>query len=613
MCGIFAAVDLGGFFIDEDYNRFVQLADLIRYRGPDDCGYLRLNAKQRGHDSSALFDIFLANRRLSILDLSPAGHQPMTDGNGRWITFNGEIFNFVELRKELEAAGHEFQTGTDTEVILHVYDAYGVAGFSKLNGMWAFALVDLPQRMVVLSRDRFSIKPLYKYQSPDQRIYFASELKQLLPLLPRRTPNSDVIATFLTQGFVDYSRETFFSGIERIPAKTNLLMCMNTGMVVEQMYWDYREERPVHAVALEEEFRELLMDSTKIRLRSDVKVGVLLSGGLDSSTVAYCSHKLSGGSLETFSVVSEDKRYSEDQFIDAFSRETGIKNRKLVFKDSDVRQTLRQTLLHADEPFGSFSVVAQYRIFDLIKKETDVTVLMSGQGADEILLGYLKFFFFHVQELVRRRRYAKAIGELLCSFIRRTAVRHFRFGDAKRYIPFWNARKAFGYVRHEPKILTVWESTALRTRQIADIDCYSIPALTRYEDRNSMAHSLEVRHPFLDHRLVEFALNLPTELKLNGGWSKLILRESFPELPAQLRWRRDKQGFVTPEEAWLKHELQGLVKETFRKSLLADMGILDDHAFLSYYEAFRQGRPMTSYSEIARAVITEAWAKKYLS
>jgi asparagine synthase (glutamine-hydrolysing) len=388
---------------------------------------------------------------------------------------------------------------------------------------------------------------------------------------------------------------------------------MNTGKIAEQAYWDYREEQPADNVAWVEEFRELLMDSTKIRLRSDVKVGVLLSGGLDSSTVAYGSHKLSSGSLETFSVVSEDKRYSEDRFIDAFTQGTGIKNRKLVFKDSGARQALRQTLLHADEPFGSFSVVAQYEMFELIKRETDVTVLMSGQGADEILLGYLKFFFFHVQELLRRGCYAKAAGELLYSLIRNTAVRQFQLGDAKRYIPFWNARKAFGYVRYQPNVLTVWESTDLRARQIADMDCYSIPALTRYEDRNSMAHSLEVRHPFLDHRLVDFALNLPTELKLNRGWSKLILRESFPELPKQLRWRRDKQGFGTPEEAWLKSEFSGFVKETFRKSLLADMGIVDDEAFLSYYEAFRQGRPMTSHSEIARALITEAWAQEYLS
>src|SRR5580692_2549854 len=144
MCGIFAAVNLDGFFVVEDCDRFVKLADLIRYRGPDDCGYLRLNSKKRRSDSETLFDIFLANRRLSVLDLSPAGHQPMTDGNGRWITFNGEIFNFVELRKELVAAGHQFRTGTDTEVILHVYDAYGPEGFSKLNGMWALVLVDLP-------------------------------------------------------------------------------------------------------------------------------------------------------------------------------------------------------------------------------------------------------------------------------------------------------------------------------------------------------------------------------------------------------------------------------------------------------------------------------------
>jgi asparagine synthase (glutamine-hydrolysing) len=611
MCGIFVAIDLRGFFVSEDRDRFVELTDLISYRGPDGRGHICLSAKRSGNQPGDLFDTFLGNRRLSILDLSTAGHQPMAGANGTWITFNGEIFNFVELRTELEAVGHEFRTGTDTEVILHIYEAYGAAGFSKLNGMWAFALVDLPSRTVVLSRDRFSIKPLYMYRSPDQRLYFASEIKQLLPLLPRKTLNSDVMATFLTQGLVDYSRNTFFQGIERLPAKRNLSICMGTGQITEQTYWNYRQERVDDSMSLEK-FRELVKDSTKIRLRSDVKLGVLLSGGLDSSIVAYNSHSLSSAPLETYSVVSEDKRYSEDQFIDALSHDIGVKNRKLIFRQGDAIDALRHCLFHADEPFGSFSVVAQYKIFELIKRETDVTVLLSGQGADEILLGYLKYFFFYIRQLAGQRRYARAITELLGSLIHRTALRQFRFQDAKRYIPSLNSDGALGYVRHRPSVLPLWKSLDLRSRQIGDIDEYSVPALTRYEDRNSMAHSLEVRHPFLDHRLVDFALDLPIERKLKNGWSKIILRESFPELPAKVGWRRDKQGFITAEEVWLKGGLAPFVRKMFQGSLLAELEILNDTEFLSHYDSFRQGRGIASHSEISRTVIAEAWAQQFL-
>jgi asparagine synthase (glutamine-hydrolysing) len=611
MCGIFVAIDLRGFFVSEDRDRFVKLTDLISYRGPDGRGQICLSAKRPGNQADDLFDTFLGNRRLSILDLSTAGHQPMAGANGTWITFNGEIFNFVELRKELEAVGHEFRTGTDTEVILHIYEAYGAAGFSKLNGMWAFALVDLPRRTIVLSRDRFSIKPLYMYRSPDQRLYFASEIKQLLPLLPRKTLNADVMATFLTQGLVDYSRNTFFQGIERLPAKTNLSICMGTGQITEQTYWNYREEKVDDSTSIDK-FRELVKDSTKIRLRSDVKLGVLLSGGLDSSIVAYNSHSLSSAPLETYSVVSEDKRYSEDQFIDALSHDIGVKNRKLIFRQGDAIDALRQCLFHADEPFGSFSVVAQYKIFELIKRETDVTVLLSGQGADEILLGYLKYFFFYIRQLVGQRRYPRAIAELFGSLIHRTAVHQFRFQDAKRYIPSLNSGGALGYVRHRPGVLPLWKSLDLRSRQIGDIDEYSVPALTRYEDRNSMAHSLEVRHPFLDHRLVDFALDLPIERKLKNGWSKIIMRESFPELPATVGWRRDKQGFITAEEVWLKDGLSPFVQKTFRGSLLAELEILNDTEFLLHYDSFRQGRGIASHSEISRAVIAEVWAQQFL-
>ena len=220
MCGIFGAVTTAGFFDRADCERFSALTNLVRYRGPDDGDCLALNLANPRHAEENRYDLFLGHRRLSILDLSAAGRQPMGDGCGRWIIFNGEIFNYIELRHELEAKGHKFVTGTDTEVILHVYSEYGESGFDRLNGMWAFAIADVPRKRVVLSRDRFSIKPLYLL-STDNRLYFASEIKQLLPLLSRLEPNADVMSAFLLQGLVDHNQHTFFRGITKLPPKSN--------------------------------------------------------------------------------------------------------------------------------------------------------------------------------------------------------------------------------------------------------------------------------------------------------------------------------------------------------------------------------------------------------
>src|SRR5712692_7955051 len=229
MCGIFGAVRLRGLFEPASFAPFVRLTDVVSYRGPDDSGYLAANGKEgrvlAGVVPNAPFDLFLGHRRLSIIDLSAAGHQPMTDGKGRWIVFNGEIFNYVELREELKHCGCEFATGTDTEVILKLYDIFGESAFDRLNGMWAIAIADLPARRVVLSRDRFSIKPLYVLAQDDE-FYFASESKQLLPLVPKREPHLGVLSTFLAQGLLDHSQDTLFRGITRVPPKTNLTVSL---------------------------------------------------------------------------------------------------------------------------------------------------------------------------------------------------------------------------------------------------------------------------------------------------------------------------------------------------------------------------------------------------
>jgi asparagine synthase (glutamine-hydrolysing) len=606
MCGIFGVVNTQGFFGEDEFQSLSKLNDLTRYRGPDDGGVCTLALKQGNGRSSDHFDVFLGNRRLSIIDLSPSGHQPMTDHQGHWIAYNGEIFNYLELRSELAAKGHKFGTGTDTEVILHLYSEYGEQGFERLNGMWAFAIADVPKRRILLSRDRFSIKPLYLLRRHGC-IYFASEIKQLLPILPVRRLNEDVMSAFLTQGLLDHSLETFYQGIVKLAPRTNMSISMDTGEVNESTYWSF----PPSANAGQpqdsaKQFRGLFLDSIRLRLRSDVKVGVLLSGGLDSSAIAVGSRAMSGDQVETYSVVSSDGLCDEHEFIDAVVN-SGLKNEKIVVRCEDIMESLDRVLEHSDEPVGGFSVVAQFRLFESIKRQADATVLLSGQGGDEVLLGYLKFFFFYLKALYRQHRYAQACAELCASLWQRTVLHQFTLRSARRYIPTLSCLRQG--VRATHVAIPVWECRDIASRQIADIEKYSVPALTHYEDRNSMAHSLEVRHPFLDHRLVEFLINLSPQLKIRSGWTKYVLRQAFPELPDVIRWRRDKQGFLTPEKQWLQHDLNDMIRAHFYGSRLSQAGILDDRKFLEYYGKFQNGAAI-SESDVSRVFIAEQWMRR---
>jgi asparagine synthase (glutamine-hydrolysing) len=606
VCGIFGAINRTGFFDGPDFDRFVALTNLVAYRGPDDCGHLPLTLKPVDSRRERLFDVFLGNRRLSIIDLSSSGHMPMSDGKGCWITYNGEIFNDLELRRELETRGHTFRTGTDTEVVLHVYAEYGESGFDRLNGMWAFAIVDSRARKVVLSRDRFSIKPLYLFKSNGE-LYFGSEIKQLLPLLPALELNAGAMTAYLAQGLLDHDVETFFRGITRVPPRTNVIISLDSDTIEERQYWRFESTGSTSASSkdLIEEFRALFFDSVRIRLRSDVKVGVLLSGGLDSSAVTTAVRQVGGEQLQTYSIVSEHEGYDERRFIDVM-REAGVPNRKVTFRVGDVLDCLERVLYYSDEPVAEFSVIAQYQLFAAIKNDSDVTVLLSGQGGDETLLGYLKFFFFHVQLLLKAGKYLDAIELLARSALHRTALTQFRMSEARRYLQH-DRRGIWQTMLRDSQRAPVWQCGDIRSRQIADICHYSVPALTHYEDRNSGAHSLEVRHPFLDHRLVNFVVNLPTELKIHRGWTKYILRAALPEMPAALRWRRDKQGFLVPEQLWLRRELVPTIWRRFRGSTLAALDILNDKKFLQYYDRFLAGNSIAS-SDIARVLIAEIWA-----
>lgn len=614
MCGIFGAIKMkDGYFGWEDFLKFSHLSDSVSHRGPDGSGNEAFDTSMgKISDVKSRFNVFLGHRRLSIIDLSPRGKQPFTNDGTIWITYNGEIFNYIELRSELKNLGVNFATDTDTEVIVNTYKVFGEEGFSKFNGMWAFALLDVRKNKVILSRDRFSMKPLY-YTRQGDALYFASEIKQLLPLLDKRRENRHVLDTYLEQGLINHSQETFFEGIYQVTPKCNQTLDLRTGVTTESCYWDYNLETDNRdEMSVVEDFRELFMDSVRIRLRSDVKVGALLSGGLDSSAISMIAHDIQGGNFETYSMISNNKHYSEEKHIDRISR-AGVKNRKIGFNTELNRETLEKVVWHNDEPFGGLSVVAQYRLLESLKRETDIVVVLSGQGGDETLLGYFKYYFFHLKQLARDRHFAELFRQLLLSFVRRTVVWQFNLTEALRYIPKLQARYCKPYLLHGVSKEPVWVCNDMRERQILDIDRYSVPALTHYEDRNSMAHSLEIRLPFLDHRLVNFALNLTTSSKLKGGWTKHILRKAIRELPSEIRWRRDKKGFSLPENDTLKTGLSPLILDLFKNSQLEARGFIDGRLFLSHYDQFRKGKGVIWAQDISRMLFAELWARKFLT
>jgi asparagine synthase (glutamine-hydrolysing) len=609
MCGIFGAIRFNGTFNEANWHQFKELTDLVTYRGPDGSGYYCANHKNGSENDKDGFNLFYGHRRLAIIDLSSLGAQPMSKGN-LVIIFNGEIYNFLELKSELTVLGCRFETNTDTEVILKIYEIYGEKGFARLNGMWAFAIYDKGTNKVVLSRDRFSEKPIFYYQD-SEHFYFSSEIKQLLPLMNNRMPNKRVLVNYLKQGLIDNSIETFFDELYRIESKTNLTIDLNTGKSQKYQYWDY-SNTPFSGNP-EEEFRYLLEDSVKLRMRSDVPVGCMLSGGLDSSSISVIAHEMNPG-IETFSVVSSDKRMSEEAFIDIVVKSKEMKNYRMKFDANHVIQNLDTVLRHQDEPFFNLSVLAGYSILKRIKEDTDIIVLLNGQGGDELLMGYLKYFFFYERDMIKRGQYMKAAGLLFSAIINRTVINQFNLGKAKRYLPgHLNIKSA--YIHNTGiGLVDTWTFEDMRHRQILDIDKFSIPSLCRYEDRNSTANSLEMRVPFLDYRLVSFCLNLSTDLKIKNGWTKYILRKVMNDLPKSISYRRDKKGFSVPEENFLRSELRRDILSIKEYSLLDEMGIINKNEFINYYNDFLIGKGQyTEFTDITRVYIAEKWARNNFS
>lgn len=628
MCGIAGIISLKGF----DPQRLVAMTQLVSYRGPSGYGFayipqgitahaeIRHNQEHTPEVSRPV--VGLGSRRLAILDVSPLGNQPMQIADGSFsIVFNGEIYNFKEIREELESLGHRFTTGTDTEVILRSYQQWGEGCVQRFNGMWSFALWDRPEQKLFCSRDRFGVKPFY-YSVYDGRFYFGSEIKQILQAscMPR-IANPEAVYNFLEFGLVDYSAQTFFQGVWQLPGGHSLVLPLSDPIKpVVQRYWELQvhPQPPQSEEAALEEFRCCFENSVKLRLRSDVPVGFSLSGGIDSSAIVCQAKKIAPQSdFQTFSACFDEEALDEREYIAAVISATSAASHCTFPAAGTFWKIIEQIIFHQDEPLGSTGVFAQWSVMAEARRN-GIPVILGGQGCDEAFCGYLKYRYFYLWHLLRRGD-PRFIRESLLG-VQNSPRAFWAFADVSRYFPD-RFRGPFSVVdkicppefRNAPRA-PAWvlgANSSLGDRQKADLVTTSIPMLLHAEDRNSMAHSVESRLPFMDYQLVQLGVNSPPSVKMRDGWSKWIVRNALQGiLPDKIRLRKTKLGFNTPEIKWVRYGLQNGRSNFWRKSPLRMERFLAADVLDKECQKFlREERGAVAANWLFRAVELELWAR----
>lgn len=519
----------------------------------------------RGPDSRGTFiegPAGLGHVRLSIIDLSSGGYQPMQYGDRYVMVFNGEIYNYIEIRDELIKAGYAFHTSSDTEVVLAAYDHWGEKCLDRFNGFWAIAIYDRKTNDLFLSRDRFGVKPLYYTNLPGYLV-FASELKSLLRDDDiRRTANDTVIFDYLVNGFVDCTDETFFDGIYRLPAGCFMRVDLSGSQKISRYYEVPYSEQLIGDVTddMVMEFRHLFQDSVRLRLRSDVPVGSCLSGGLDSSSIVCESSRQlkernAGSGQKTFSSCYIGDPNDERQFIDAVVSRTGVDAQFTYPTGDTLFSDLDHLIYTQDEPFVSTSMYASYCVMKLAH-ENGVRVLLDGQGADEILCGYRKARVYYIKRLMHEMKLGRAAKEIFYYLPYMRKGKNVSLSADLNMIRQFMGKTSSSDIRHRYLESGFSDRTLTSSYEnnerflLNDFDRIVLPALLRYVDRNSMAFSIEDRLPFLDYRLVEYAMNLPLNAKISDGYSKALMRKAL-DMPDIIRSRRDKIGFYTPENSWI--------------------------------------------------------------
>lgn len=613
MCGIAGIIDRKGI----DLNIMYRMSAVIRHRGPDDEGFLTVDANRnfylnRGDDSitevQALshitsrfteqkINVALLHRRLSIIDLSAHGHQPMNYNDHKsYIVFNGEVYNYREIRTELTLKGYSFFSDSDTEVILASYQEWGVDCVKKFMGMWSFAIYDHEKNIVFISRDRFGIKPLY-YFYKNGKLVFASEIKALLQ--DSEIPavlNQEVAYQYISFSKANDPYSTLFKDINELPVAHNMVINLNDATFKISCYYHLDEAiTSTTASVTKNYFEEYLFrfrESINMHLRADVPIGTCLSGGLDSSAIiGFAAPQLSNTTFNSFTAIYDDKKIDESYFANQVV--SHFKNIKPFYTKPNFTSywnDLDKLIWHQDLPIASTSMYAQWEVMKLAGQQ-GMKVLLDGQGADETLGGYSVFSgvylfsllkklrlikFYSEQKSLKKNRGVNITNEILRSAfylvpasLKKSVRDQKRVGSTFLDNDFVNNHY---HIRDKGVIGKNYRDMSIVSTK------YGMHDLLRYEDRNSMAFSIESRVPFLDHRLVELSIAMPDDVKIHKGWTKYVLRKTIDKkVPDSVVWRTDKKGFVTPQKNWindLNPQLTAYLNEINIPSILNKENIL---------------------------------------
>jgi asparagine synthase (glutamine-hydrolysing) len=561
MCGIAGIISKHN---DEKAERVRAAAKALQHRGPEGEGFW---SNEEG-------TISFGHRRLCIIDLTEQAAQPMHYQGRYTIIYNGEIYNYLEIKKDLEKKGYAFHSHSDTEVILAAYAAWGNSCLQQFDGAFSFAIWDEKEQQLFAARDRFGEKPFFFFYD-DERFCFASEIKALWQMGISKEVNRSLLYNFFTIGYTTNpanSEETFFNNIHKLPAAHYLTYSLPQNKLQTQKYWEVYPDidNSISQKAAIEKFTDLFTQSIHKRLRSDVPIGTSLSGGLDSSSiVTFCTNETAANYTHkcftaSFTGFEKDETHYAAQVANGF----GLQHYTTTIAEEEVSSLIDKVAAQQDEPFSSASVLAQYKVFELAKKG-GVTVLLDGQGADEVLGGYHKYYKWYWQELYRAKNFArsgelsaaKALGikekfgiknkvaallpEFSTSILQsQKSKKAFQHPDFNRDFAFENKRNLYY------SLPTTFDLTgALYYNTFTN----GLEELLRLADRNSMAHSVEVRLPFLQHELVEFLFTMPPHFKIYQGWTKWLLRKTVDDkLPKEIVWRKDKVGYEPPQKDWMK-------------------------------------------------------------
>lgn len=626
MCGLVGYVSLEASDGSDASNGFEgrvrRMTDVIRHRGPDDEGFY--------FDGPVGFGF----RRLSILDLSPAGHQPMTVADGKvTIVFNGEIYNFVELRRELEGCGHVFRSSGDTEVLLRAYLQWGSSFITRLNGMWAFLIYDKRRKVVFGSRDRFGIKPLFVFRG-QRCVLFASEIKAILAsgAYGART-NWRVASDFLLRGQLDESVESFYQGVVSLGPGCAFELALD-GSYKEWRYWQLEGLEPGTPIDPVSEYAELFEDAVRLHMRSDVPVGVHLSGGLDSTSIICASARIrraAGAADPLMAFCFAPKEFDESRYIEATLAQTGATP---VYLETDALRLwddLPRVLRSQDEPVHSMTAVVGFELMQLTAAH-GIKVVLNGQGADETAAGYPSYFDNYWHSLLREGLWNKAWAEisehshshgrragkvflkqlqnLLASLLTRNSVYRSlaRSREAARIAS--NPWLSPDLEKHAAPPLEAASDYRLRPVLARSVFQEPLPLYLRVEDRNSSAHSIEARVPFLDYRLVEFLFRLPDNWRMRGPWNKFVQREAMRgRIPDVARTRLDKMGFPVPAAEWFAGPLYEPLRDLLSSRATRERGIYRVDAIIADLERHHRGEGRISM-DVFDVAEFELWSRQ---